>query len=502
MSTAARAARPARRRWSLQTRLIVTVVSFVALILTAIGFATGAALRTIISEGLDSKINAAASSVRLVTGMTATDVLQNPPQQPQGTVLIVQTYEGLSGAYIAGDGDVVSLTSEEIGQIVSAVQQTGYATLPVLDLGEYRVMAKTLGNSGFVILGLPAAEQLEQIAKILTTVALLTSGGLILLAAIIAYVIRRSLRPLRSVAETATRVAAQPLASGDVTITERVPAAEADSSDEIGAVGAALNTLLDHVDQSLAARQHNEERMRAFVADASHELRTPLAAIRGYSELSLRSLRQTQDAAGPGAVARTNASVEQSQQALERIQAASLRMTTLVEDLLLLARLDEGKELVYGAVDLTRVVVDAVADAQVAGADHEWVIDVPSDPVVVAGDAVRLHQVIANLLTNARVHTPAGVQVTASVGVEDGEAVVRVADDGPGIDPAVADELFERFARADSSRARQTGGTGLGLSIAKAIITGHRGSIRVDSRPGATVFEVRIPARPADPSTD
>ena len=200
MSTAARAARPARRRWSLQTRLIVTVVSFVALILTAIGFATGAALRTIISEGLDSKINAAASSVRLVTGMTATDVLQNPPQQPQGTVLIVQTYEGLSGAYIAGDGDVVSLTSEEIGQIVSAVQQTGYATLPVLDLGEYRVMAKTLGNSGFVILGLPAAEQLEQIAKILTTVALLTSGGLILLAAIIAYVIRRSLRPLRSVA--------------------------------------------------------------------------------------------------------------------------------------------------------------------------------------------------------------------------------------------------------------------------------------------------------------
>ena len=122
--------------------------------------------------------------------------------------------------------------------------------------------------------------------------------------------------------------------------------------------------------------------------------------------------------------------------------------------------------------------------------------------MVVAGDAVRLHQVIANLLTNARVHTPAGVQVTASVGVEDGEAVVRVADDGPGIDPAVADELFERFARADSSRARQTGGTGLGLSIAKAIITGHRGSIRVDSRPGATVFEVRIPARPADPSTD
>ena len=174
-------------------------------------------------------------------------------------------------------------------------------------------------------------------------------------------------------------------------------------------------------------------------------------------------------------------------------------MTTLVEDLLLLARLDEGKELVYGAVDLTRVVVDAATDAQVAGPGHEWVLEVPEEPVVVAGDATRLHQVIANLLTNARVHTPDGATVTASVAVDDGVAIVRVADDGPGIDPAVADELFERFSRADTSRARQTGGTGLGLSIAKAIITAHRGTIAVRSTPGDTVFEVRLPARPAAP---
>jgi len=239
--------------------------------------------------------------------------------------------------------------------------------------------------------------------------------------------------------------------------------------------------------------------MRAFVADASHELRTPLAAIRGYSELSLRSLGQTQAAGARATKAQLSITAETSQQSLERIQAASLRMTTLVEDLLLLARLDEGKELVYGAVDLTRVVVDAVADAQVAGDDHEWIIEVPEEPVVVAGDGARLHQVVANLLTNARVHTPAGVRVSASVTTDEGDAVLRVRDDGPGIDPAIADELFERFARADGSRARQTGGTGLGLSIAKAIVTAHHGAITVESEPGATVFEVRLPARPAMP---
>lgn len=541
----------ARRRWSLQTRLIVTVVSFVALILIAVGLATGAALRSIVSEGLDSKINAAASEVPFKPEMTASALLADRPQD--GALLIVQSFSGLSGAYVGDDDRVVALSPDEISTIVDSVQKTGYATLPVLDLGEYRVMAKSLGGYGFVIFGLPATEQTAQIAQILTTVALLTSGGLLVLAAIIAFVIGRSLRPLHVVAETAARVAAQPLASGDVTITERVPLAEADPTDEIGAVGAALNTLLDHVDQSLAARQRNEERMRAFVADASHELRTPLAAIRGYSELSLKSLAQDAasgrdsggiggrapagaesagadsgsgstglgaSAAGSGShsvggeagirsvladedaadASRRAARAEQTRQALERIQAASLRMTTLVEDLLLLARLDEGKELVYGSVDLSRVVVDAVTDAQIAGPDHEWVIDVPEEPVVVAGDAGRLHQVIANLLTNARVHTPAGVQVTATVSIDEGDAVVRIADDGPGIDPAVAGELFERFARADASRARQTGGTGLGLSIAKAIVTAHQGSIGVQSTPGSTVFEVRLPARPAAPA--
>jgi two-component system OmpR family sensor kinase len=278
-------------------------------------------------------------------------------------------------------------------------------------------------------------------------------------------------------------VAALPMAEGDVSISERGPASQIDEHTEIGQVGAALNTLLDHVGTSLQARQRNEQRMRSFVADASHELRTPLASIRGYSELSLRDASLSDTTA----------------QSLERIQAQSLRMTALVEDLLLLARLDEGQELVVGAVDLSRLAVEAVGDARAAGPDHRWVVDVSEDPVMIAGDAPRLHQVAANLLANARTHTPAGTRVTTSVLQEGSEAVLRVHDNGPGVDPSVAPELFERFARADRSRARNTGGTGLGLSIVRAIVAAHKGTITVHSVPGDTTFEVRLPARPEAP---
>lgn len=270
-----------------------------------------------------------------------------------------------------------------------------------------------------------------------------------------------------------------------------------DEHTEIGQVGAALNTLLDKVDASLAARQRNEELMRRFVADASHELRTPLASIRGFSELSLRAMRQAQD---DETRQRTAMAVETTEQSLERIQAQSLRMTTLVEDLLLLARLDEGQELVYGTVDLTRLAVEAVGDARPAGPDHAWSIEVDDEPVELAGDAARLNQVVANLLANARTHTPAGTEVTVSVAREGDDAVLRVHDDGPGIDPAVAPQLFERFARADRSRDRKTGGTGLGLSIARAIVEAHHGTITVRSTPGDTTFEVRLPAKPVDPA--
>src|SRR5690606_13644226 len=229
-----------------------------------------------------------------------------------------------------------------------------------------------------IVTGLPRNEIQSTMAQLLTVIALATLGGLILLALTTTVTIRYSLRPLRAVARTATRVANQPLDRGEVEITERVPASEADPRTETGIVGASLNTLLDHVNDSLAARQRNEELMRKFVADASHELRTPLASIRGYSELSLRALRQAQ---GPDA----SPDAPGTEIALERIQAQSLRMTRLVEDLLLLARLDEGQELVHGTVDLTQLALEGISDARPTGPEHVWHIHVPAEPVTMLG---------------------------------------------------------------------------------------------------------------------
>ncbi|MCU4672370.1 HAMP domain-containing histidine kinase [Microbacterium fluvii] len=479
---------------------MITITGIVALILIAVGLATSAILGSILQQNLRSQLKDTANRVQLfqpgypIDSRDAATVLQESRVE-QGFLLVLSSTSGdPTGAYIDADDEVVELTSAQIDQLVAGVDDPNGSVVDVTGLGDYLVAPIGLGNSNTVVglAGVPMSEMRTTIAQILTTVGLVTAGGLVLLALAIAVVVRVSLRPLRSVADTATRVAAMPMSEGSVTIAERVPADQTDEHTEIGRVGHALNTLLDHVDASLDARQRNEERMRSFVADASHELRTPLASIRGFSELSLRALRQ------PGAQSAT----ETTESSLERIQAQSLRMTTLVEDLLLLARLDEGQELVYGTVDLSQLAIEAVADARPAGPDHVWKLDLGEEPVVIAGDGARLHQVVANLLANARTHTPAGSVVTVSVARDGREAVLRVHDDGPGVDPAIADALFERFSRADRSRARKTGGTGLGLSIAKAIVSAHGGSIRVDSVQGDTTFEVRLPARPAVPGAD
>jgi two-component system OmpR family sensor kinase len=477
---------------------MTAVIGMVAFILVMIGISTSAILSQVLYVNLGAQVDETAASIqpRVAFQSDAESVLEST-RFPGGTLLVLNTGSSITGAVVEDNGPR-ALSDDDLGQIVQTLQSAdGRAqTVDLPNLGEYFVRPYAAPGGGAFLVGLPLSSVTGTIGAILTTVALVTAGGLLLLAVIIAIVIRLGLRPLRAVAETATRVASLRMDQGDVSITERVPAEQADAQTEIGQVGSALNTLLDRVDASLTARQRNEELMRRFVADASHELRTPLASIRGFSELSLRAMRQAQDDESRQRVARA---VETTEQSLERIQAQSLRMTTLVEDLLLLARLDEGQELVYGSVDLTRLAVEAVGDARPAGPDHSWTIDVPDAPVELAGDASRLHQVVANLLANARTHTPAGSKVNVSVAHEGDEAVLRVHDDGPGIDPSVASQLFERFARADRSRDRKTGGTGLGLSIARAIVDAHRGTITVRSTPGDTTFEVRLPAKPADP---
>jgi two-component system OmpR family sensor kinase len=306
------------------------------------------------------------------------------------------------------------------------------------------------------------------------------AGAALILAVLAgAFVVRGSLRPLGRVVTTARRVSELPLAHGEVDLTVRVPDADTDQRTEVGQVGAALNRMLGHVADALAVRHASETRVRQFVADASHELRTPLAAIRGYAELTRRG-RDTV----PTDVAH----------ALGRIESESARMTTLVDDLLLLARLDSGRPLEAEPVELSGLVVDTVNDAHAAGRDHVWRLDLPDDPVTITGDGPRLHQVLANLLANARTHTPPGTVVTTSLAVaRDGYATVSVTDNGPGIPDSIQPEIFERFARADTSRSRAAGSTGLGLAIVDAVVEAHHGTVEVVSRPGHTVFTVRLP---------
>jgi two-component system, OmpR family, sensor kinase len=298
-----------------------------------------------------------------------------------------------------------------------------------------------------------------------------TTAGIIL--------IRRQLAPLSRVSATAREVADLELDRGEVRLPTPIVRVDPDAvHTEVGQLGTALNRMLDRIAGALSARHASETRVRRFVSDASHELRTPLAAIRGYTELVQRKRDDLPDDVA---------------HAMSRVESEAERMTQLVEDMLLLARLDEGRPLASESVDLSRLVVDAVSDAHVAGADHEWTVELPEEPVVVSGDDARLHQVLANLLANARVHTPAGTTVTTSLRRRGDSAILTVADDGPGIPDTLRPEIFERFARGDSSRSRRGGSTGLGLAIVAAVVKAHGGTIDVASAPGSTAFAVTLP---------
>ena len=476
-----------KRPLSLQARLMAAVIGFVSLILAIVAIITSVALGVALEGRLDAQLDTQSSRTTAWTEQVMhTDPLRVTPgnvlseqRVPSSGILYAVHAPGNdpSGAIVDTDGRLHSLTSLQMRVVDLAVRTNAHSTTTIPGVGSFRLTVDETPSGALVVTGMPRTDIQQTTAGLFTVIALATLGGLILLAITTAVTISVGLRPLRDIAATATRVADQPLDRGEVSITERVPDEQSDPRTETGMVGSALNTLLDHVDTSLAARQQNEERMRRFVADASHELRTPLSSIRGYSELSLR------DTGLP----------ENAQTALERIQAQSLRMTTLVEDLLLLARLDEGRELSHSPTDLAQIAVEEVADARPTAPHHHWELDVPAEEIIVDGDAGRLHQVITNLLANARTHTPEGTTITLSRARTESVAELRVHDNGPGIDPAVREELFSRFARGDASRARKTGGTGLGLAIVKAIVEGHDGTITVESTPGDTTFIVRIP---------
>ena len=371
--------------------------------------------------------------------------------------------------------------------------------------GSYELTVVSDPNGTYVT-GLPLSG-MHDMLKDVALVEAVVFGGVLLLAGVLGTVwVRLSLRPLRRVAATASQVAQLPLESGEVELPAGVP--DTDPVTETGQVGLAFNRMLGHVQTALTRRAASEARLRRFAADASHELRTPLAAIRGYAELGLLH---------PGD------SPEAVTHALGRVLSESTRMSVLVDDLLLLARLDAGRPLSREPVDMTRLAIDATSDSRVARPDHRWVLELPDDPVVVNGDEHRLRQVLGNLLSNAGRHTPEGTTVTVAVSDElpPGESatgpqsvrhgaippaprmVLTVTDDGPGIPPELLPELFERFTRADTARSHATdaSSTGLGLAIVDAVVAAHGGAVLVTSRPGMTRFTSALPrlAEPAEP---
>ena len=349
------------------------------------------------------------------------------------------------------------------------------------DLGLYRVDNRDEGSDVLIVgVSLDRANQIIARKNIITTA--LVAAALAVTAGLTVWVVGFTLRPLRRLAATAAEVSAMPLTDGDQRISARVEPRDTDPDNEVGIVGHTLNRLLDNVDSALAHRAESDLRMRQFITDASHELRTPLAAIQGYAELT----RQDSSALPPT-----------TEYALARIESEAQRMALLVDELLLLSRLGEGEDLYTQDVDLSDLVSNAVNDAAVAAPTHRWVKDLPDEPLWVRGDHARLHQLVSNLLGNAWVHTPPGVTVTTGItrhrnGAEPTYADLTVADDGPGIDADLVPRLFERFARADTSRSNGSG-IGLGLAIVSSIVKAHQGSVTAESANGRTVFRVRLP---------
>jgi two-component system, OmpR family, sensor kinase len=485
------------RRWlagrTLRTRLIAGLVALLFVACAGIGVVTYEALNRALLNQVDNQLVAASQRY--------TNCLHPPPHpdndgdgenggsppdgDPQGCyappgqpayTLSAQITQGavLNPATTTGPCKL----SPADDAILTAMPHDGEPyTATLSGFGTYRLMAVQGPNNAVYVTGVPLSSMIDTLHEVALVEIIVFAIALFLTGFIGTGWVRLSLRPLRRVTATAAEVARLPLAS-EVDVPHRVP--DADPRTEVGQLGAAFNRMLGHVENALARRQASEARLRRFAADASHELRTPLAAIRGYAELA----RRHPDALPPDV-----------EHALGRVESESARMSALVEDLLLLARLDAGRPLESQPVDLTRLAIDATSDARVAGPGHRWQLELPEGPMLVAGDDQRLHQALANLLSNARTHTPAGTTVTVAVGPspEGDAAQLSVTDDGPGIPAELQPDLFERFVRGDSSRSRAAGSTGLGLSIVAAVVAAHNGTVGVTSEPGRTRFLITLP---------
>ncbi|MBO2459950.1 sensor histidine kinase [Actinomadura violacea] len=464
---------------TLRARLTAGLVVLLALSCLAVGVATTTALDRFLVSRIDEQLTATGGHFAASLEHEHHPDKDNRADsrgQASGT-FGARLFEGhvSRAAVVRGQSAVpVPLTAGDDRALAGLAPDGHGHDLDLAALGGYRVVAIRGDDGDVLVTGLPLRPVADTVHRLERIEAVVFAAVLIAAGIAAAAWVRLALRPLRRVAATASRVTELPLASGEVAMPERVP--DTDPRTEVGQVGAALNRMLGHVEGALARRHASEERLRRFAADASHELRTPVAAIRGHAELALR----TRDGVPPDV-----------RHALGRIEAESVRMTELVDDLLLLARLDAGRPLESEPVDLTRLVLDATSDARAAGPDHRWEMVLPEEPVTITGDARRLHQLLANLLANARAHTPPGTHVTVRLAQpEPPGAVLEVEDDGPGVPADVRDEVFHRFVRADHGRSRAAGGTGLGLAIVQAVAAAHGGTAELAGR---SRFRITLP---------
>ncbi|MFM2160357.1 MAG: hypothetical protein RLY39_888 [Actinomycetota bacterium] len=477
--------------WSLRNRLILSTLALATVAITASDFAASNSLRNFLINQADSQLNDVVQSSMLRLDRAGIDSTNQDndgdengfrPLRPLGAVpsTTAVTLLDVSGNVIGQIGgefansiDLIqfrTLTSEE----VDSLQGEPFTIYGDDGEPDIRAIARSLpSGEGSVVISV-ALDSVEKTVAGLRGIFILISFIVLISIAIVARsLIKLTLKPLNQIEQTAAAIA-----EGD--LSARLP--EINSKTEVGRLTGSLNTMLSRIEESFVIRTESENKLRRFVADASHELRTPLTAIRGFAELH----RQ-------GAVV----GEDKTKELISRIEKESIRMSSLVEDLLLLARLDQSRELSFDPVDINHLVQEAVASAKAAGPAYEVSISSDGDEVFVLGDSMRIHQAIANLLANARTHTPAGTKIDVKISQNDLETRISVSDNGPGLSEEDQKRVFERFFRADPSRVRVGGeGSGLGLAIVDAVMKAHGGSVEVDSKVGeGATFTIIFPQK-------
>jgi two-component system OmpR family sensor kinase len=442
---------------TLRLRLILSFTALLLVVTAALGTAAIRSVRSVLTEQIDQRLVMLAGRLgRRVPGLGA-----NMGPGGSSIAVIILTADGelvrWAPSGLPGDPDSVPDLAGVLALLTdgSAV----LVTVPSADGSfDYRALMVRLERF-VVVLASPLREVVAAERELIRKLILRGAGVLVLGGVATWWTVRRGLRPVNRMIDTAAAIA-----EGD--LSKRVT--DDDPSTELGKLGGALNEMLSHVEQSFAAEQEAQRRLRQFVADASHELRTPIAAIAGYAELYRKGGLPLH---------------EDVDRALQRIESEGGRMKRLVEDLLLLARMDEARPLTRRKVDLASVVGDAAADHRAIDPERPITVDSP-DSLWIEGDGLRLSQVIGNLLANTRAHTPAGTPVEVSVRRAGGTVVLGVTDDGPGIPEEALGRVFDRFYRADVSRTRKSGGSGLGLAIVAAIVAAHGGTVEATNPTG------------------